>query len=130
MSRDHPISIRAGKGLVWLIVIGMFVQLGVIVYVGVNARDGRTSLVESTRKGCERGKKSNGENAGGWRTAEQARLSSLAEDLHISYAAAEKLLLTPHSPDEPSDLTAARKYDALANKLEVRAKVNCKKAYP
>lgn len=113
-----------------LIVIGMAVQLLVIVYVGVSSYVSRENTVTAQRAACERGKKDRLANASGWRTAETARLSGLANARHISIAQAAALMYQTPRPDDLSDLIAARRYNKLAEDLESRSRIVCAKVFP
>jgi hypothetical protein len=124
MSKDQ------GRGVVKLMIFGMGCFLALIVYVFAQAYQGRAALVNSQRAGCERSKLDRGANAEGWRAAEQARLMGLANQMRISYEAAQKVVKQPSTSDESPDLVAARKYDAIASGLEERSKIDCAVAFP
>lgn len=102
---DSPLTRRQGGALTKLIMIGMFVQLAVIIYVGVAAHEARTALTQAQRRGCERAKLDRESNAKGWRIAEAARRSDGQFDV-------------------------AQKYSKIAEGLEERSKINCRKAFP
>src|SRR3954469_22006508 len=134
MSKDQ------GASLVKLLIIGMVCFLALLIYVFVESYTGRHNLanaekrarsvmIDFQRQGCERGKKDRQENSAGWRTAEGARLRSLAKDQNISYATAETLIAQEPDPDDPPDLVAARKYDKIASAQEERSAINCAEAY-
>jgi hypothetical protein len=96
-------------GDVWnlakLIMLGMFVQLMVILYVFFSGYFDRVDLVDSQRAGCERGKLDRIANAQGWRIAQDARIAS-------------------------GDYVVAHRYGTLARDLEARSKIDCRDVYP
>ena len=94
------------------------------------SKQARSELVDSQRNGCERGKLDRGANAEGWRTAQTARMNTLAKDLDISYKEVEILLQAVPQADDPPDLVAARRYDKIAAGLEKRSRINCAEAFP
>lgn len=121
---------RNSRRLVQLILIGFLLQLMVICYIFYQSYQGRVDIVHSQRAGCERGKLDRNANARSWRKAERARLNTVAEDLHISYAKAEKLITTKPSVSDSFDLQAAREYDKTATGQEQRSRISCTKAFP
>lgn len=118
------------RSLVRLIIGAFLVNLMVLGYVFYQSYQGREDLVQNNRAACERGKLDRFANAVGWRTAETARLNTLADTLHISYAEAKALEEHELTPDDPPDLVAARKYNSIAFGLEKRSKIDCTKAFP
>src|SRR4051794_8795244 len=118
MSKDQ------GRGVVKLMIFGMGCFLALIVYVFAQAYQGRAALVNSQRAGCERSKLDRGANAEGWRTAQVARLQSLASQMHISFEAVKQVAEREPSSDDLPDLVAVRKYDAIASGLEERSKID------
>lgn len=119
-----------GARIVKLMIAGMLAFLLLVGYVFFQAYQGRTALVDSQRAGCGRGKLDRAANASGWRSAQAARLRSVAVTMHISFDAAKQVLRQAPSPDDLSDLTTARKYDKIATGLEKRARIDCAKVYP
>lgn len=98
---DQENAFRLAKLLVTILVI----QLFFIMYVFWLSYEGRTTLVEQSRAACERGKLDRLSNAEGWRIAEEARRA------------------------EGEEVVAAR-YEALAEDLEARGRINCNEAFP
>ena len=94
------------------------------------SRQARSELVDSQRHGCERGKLDRRANARGWRTAQKARMKTLAQDLDISYKEVTILLGQLPRADDPPDLVSARRYDEIAAELEERSRINCAQAFP
>lgn len=94
-----------GRSLAKLILIGMTVQLLVIGYVFYQSYSGRVDVVESQRKGCKRGKLDRGDNAAGWRIAENARRAD-------------------------GQIEVANKYKKIASGLEKRSRIHCDDVYP
>lgn len=88
-----------------LIVLGLVVHLFIIAFVIWSNYEGRKDLVTSQRRGCERGKLDRNDNAGGWRSAEAARRAS-------------------------GDIQVAIQYQALAERLEARGRIDCERAFP
>jgi hypothetical protein len=121
---------RQGGLLVKVILVGMVVQLGVLGYVFYQSYQGRESVVNASRKGCERSKLDREDNAKGWRTAEVARMHGAARALHIPLAEVKQRIKKRPKPDDPVDLVAAWKYDRIAKGLETRSRVSCPKAFP
>lgn len=130
---------KTGKGLVILLLIGMFVQLGVITLVGVNARqarhnlaesekdarlnlaksekNARLNLVHSQRRGCLRGKRDRQDNADFQRAQSRyifkvTQAASVREDV------------------KRAARIARRTFKRTSTSLTKRAKIDCKKAYP
>lgn len=124
------ISPKTASRLAKLAITFFLVILVVIAYVLWQSYEGRVDLVNSTRSACERGKIDRSANASGWRTAEMARLVSAAEVLHISIDAAKQTLPQKPLPNDPEDLTAARRYSQIAAGLEERSRINCVHAFP
>lgn len=129
MSPMRPITHQQAGGIVRLMIAGMLMQLVIISYVFFQAYGNRVEVVDNQRAACERGKLDRGANAKGWRTAQVARMKTLAKELHISFAEVSQLLQDPTAGDSP-DLTAARKYNAIASSLETRSRIDCKIAFP
>jgi hypothetical protein len=127
---DIYMTKEMGRHLVKLLIIGMVCFLTLIGYVLWQSYEGRADLVTASRTACERGKLDRGANAQGWRTAQVAREKSLAQALHISDRAVAQLVQADPSPNDPSDLMAARRYNRIANGLERRFQIDCKRAFP
>lgn len=123
---------HAVLALASLVVVGMVVQLGVIVYVKVTDYQGEKRDVTNLRNRCELNKIDRGANARGWRTAQTARMNSVAEDLDISLDKVKQLVKNqPKSlPSDSFDLVAAKEYDKIAAGLEQRSRISCAKAFP
>jgi len=113
-----------------LIIAVMVVQLAVIGYVFFQSYKGRSDVVDSQRDGCDRGKLDRSANARGWRTAEDARLATVAKTLHISAFDAKQLIRQKPRPNDLPDLVAAREYNKTASGLEQRSKIKCKHVFP
>lgn len=138
---DIYMTKEMGRKLVRL-VIGclcmVLLLVGLVFWYGHEARSdlatseerARAALVASQRAGCERGKLDRRVNANGWRTAQAARLRSLASELDISYASVQQLVASDPTPEDPGDLVAARKYNKLASELEARSRIDCRLVYP
>jgi hypothetical protein len=90
----------------------------------------RDALVVSQRAGCQRNKKDRRANALGWRTAQAARSSTLADKLKIPLKEIENLISQSSKPDDPADLVAVRRYNKIAHELEKRSEINCARAFP
>lgn len=116
--------------VVKLILLAFIVLLFTMAYSAWNAYDGRRRLVESQQAACERGKRDRGANALGWRTAQIARLNTVASRLKITYAAAEAQLYKKPKRNDISDLVAARTYEIISDGLEARSKIDCKRVFP
>ena len=99
------ISVETARGIVKLILIIMGVQLFILGYIFYQSYEGRKDLVDSQRKGCERGKIDRDMNALGWRQAEEARTAD-------------------------GDLAVAKTYRDIASSLESRSDINCEEAFP
>jgi hypothetical protein len=127
---DIYMTKEMGRHLVKLLIIGMVCFLTLIGYVLWQSYEGRADLVTSSRTACERGKLDRGANARGWRTAQVAREKSLAQAMHISDQAVAKLVKADPSPNDPADLVAARRYNRIANGLERRFHIDCKRVFP
>lgn len=123
-------SEQAGHMLARLVILSLIILLFVMAYTFITNYNGRQSLVDSQRRGCERSKLDRDANAEGWRAAEKARLNTLSTTLHIPIDSIELLINRRPLPDDPSDLVAARRYDAIASGLEKRSKIDCDKAFP
>lgn len=134
-----PRARNRDRGIVFLVLIGMFVQLGVIGYVYVHSSDqkdelarsektariqqavaekkARIALVKATRRGCERSKKDRKDSA----------------DFQMAQATYIKTVTGAASVKEDVKIAArrARKvFVRTSRSLEERAKINCKKAFP
>jgi hypothetical protein len=127
---NSNISGSTANKLIWLLFFVMGVQLIVIGYTFYQSYEGRVNTVTNQRKGFERTKKDRKANAQGWRTAQTARMKTVAKEQHISMATVAKLLHQKPRPNEDSDLTAARKYDRIAYGLEQRSKITAEQAFP
>lgn len=124
------LSSKQGASVVKLLIAGMVCFLLLVGYVFFQAYQGRTDLVNSQRAGCERAKLDRAANAEGWRTAQTARLRTLAETMHISFDAVKQVLKQKPSSGDLPDLVAARRYDSIAAGLEDRSRINCTEAFP
>lgn len=124
------LSPQTGARVVRLMIIGMLLFLVLVVYVFWTGYEGRKDLVAGQRAGCERGKLDRGDNAKGWRTAEAARLASVAEDMHISVDAAKSVITQPPLAGDLPDLIAARNYNEIATSLEDRSRIECSEVFP
>lgn len=126
------LSPDTGGKIVRLMIGGMIAFLILIGYVLWQSYEGRADLVTASRLACERGKLDRATNARGWRTAETARLSALAETEHLTVAEAKLFISLPPEKGEFPDLVAARRYDELASDLEARtgSHLNCHKVFP
>lgn len=88
-----------------LVVLCLAVLLFVMGYTFFTGYAGRKDLVDSQRRGCERGKLDRNANAQGWRNAEIARRVS-------------------------GDISVANEYAVIASQLEHRSRINCAIAFP
>lgn len=104
MSEPYISASTAAK-LTKLIIAVFVVMLMLVFYVFWQSYQGRVDLVESQRKGCERGKKDRLANADGWRIAQAARLAD-------------------------GQVAVAAKYEKIAKGLEKRGRINCENAFP
>lgn len=111
----------------FLLFVGVLIS--VTIAFAANAV-GQNRLASSQRAGCERGKVDRVDNADGWRTAQAARLASLAKETGLPVSVTPALTLTPRRVDESPDLTAARRYDRIAFSLERRSRINCVALFP
>lgn len=125
-----PLTRRQGGLIAKLLLIGFAVQLGIIGYVLYQSYVGREDLVKAEQAGCNRSKLDREANALGWRTAETARLHSVAREMHISFDQARMLIKLRPLPYDPSDLVTAREYDRIAAGQEARSRIACSKAFP
>lgn len=130
LSPATPITNKQAGSIVKLIIAGMLMQLVLVGYVFGQAYDNRVEVVDNQRAACERGKLDRGANAQGWRTAQVARTKTLAKEMDISFAEVSQLLLQDPKAGDSPDLTAARKYNAIAEGLETRARIDCTVAFP
>lgn len=121
---------HAVVALASLVVLGMVVQLGVIAYVKITDYQNDKETVQLLRDRCEINKTDRRANAVGWRTAQVARMSTVAQNLGISMDEVEKRIEQKPQPSDSFDLVAARKYDRVAGGLERRSRINCAKAFP
>jgi hypothetical protein len=113
------------------LVIGcMLLLLVVIAFVAYSSYASRLDLVDAQRAGCERTKIDRVANAEGWRTAQTARMSTVAKEMGISVDEVKKLLDAKPKPGDLPDLVAARRYNKVASDLEGRSKLDCKVAFP
>jgi hypothetical protein len=99
------LSAKAAQKFTVLIMIGIAVDFGTVIYVGYANYQGRVALVDAQRKGCERGKLDREANATGWRTAQAARLAS-------------------------GQFAVAKKYGEIAAGQEARSKLDCNVIFP
>jgi hypothetical protein len=114
---NSPMTRRVGRGLVVLVMIGMLVQLGVIVYVAKNGHDGRVNLIHASRAGCERSKLDRQDNAD----------FQKAQSTYIR----KVVLAQSVKPDVKQAARTARKtFKRTSASLSVRAQIDCKKAFP
>lgn len=138
---DIYMTKETGQRLTRLIIGGLVMILALTAVVFAQSYFGRKNLeqaekqarkelVLSQRAGCQRGKKDRRANALGWRTAQAARMATLSEDLDIPLKEVKNLLSQPRKPDDPPDLTAARRYDKIAQGLEERSEISCAQAFP
>jgi hypothetical protein len=116
---SQPLTKKQGQGLVWLILIGMFVQCCVIGYVMYSSYSGRKDLVSFNRTACE--------NRG--RVANQANADF--ETAHTKYIT--KVIFD--SPSVKADVKghareAVKTFNRTSAILTDLAHVNCRKAYP
>lgn len=130
---------RKDRGMVYLILIGMFVQLCVIGYVYIHADDqknelarsektarieqaaaekrARRALIKATRRGCERSKKDRIDNAR-FQAAQATYIhtvtgaASVKEDVKVAARKARKVFIETSSG------------------LRKRSKIDCKAAFP
>lgn len=112
-----PLTRRQGALLVKVIISGMLVQLAVIFYVGYSSYTGRQTVVNSQRKGCERGKRDRKANAD-------------FQVAHTKYI--ERLVLAKSVPPDVrrSASEAVRTYKRTSADLTKRAKIDCSTVYP
>lgn len=138
---DSYISQDTGSKIMKMMISGLVLLLALTAVVFAQSyfgrknlekaeKQARADLVASQRAGCKRSKLDRGDNALGWRTAQAARMASLAEDLNIPLKEVEALIPQPAKKDDPPDLTAVRRYNKIAQGLEKRSKINCAKAFP
>lgn len=127
---NRPITNQQASGIVKLMIAGMLMQLVIISYVFFQAYDNRVEVVDNQRAACARGKLDRGANAKGWRTAQVARMNTLAKEMDISFTEVSQLLRQDPKAGDSPDLTAARKYNAIAEDLEVRSRIDCTVAFP
>lgn len=119
MPLREPLTKKQGKGLVWLMLIGMFVQCCVIGYVVYSGYEGRQSLVEYSRTACsDRGKVANKANAD-------------FQNAHTKYIT--KVIF--ESPSVKADVKghareAVKTFNRTSAILTKLSKVDCTKAYP
>lgn len=87
----------------------LLVQMAAIVVlifsIWVSSYQGRVNVVDSQRRGCERGKLDRAANAQGWRIAQQARLAD-------------------------GQVEVARQYARIAAGLEARSRIDCAAVFP
>lgn len=132
---------ETGQKLTRLIIGGLVMILALTAVVFAQSYFGRKNLekaekrarhalIASQRGGCQRAKLDRKDNALGWRTAQTARMETLAEKLDIPFKEVEHLIPQPARKDDPPDLTAIRRYNKLAQGLEDRSEINCAKAFP
>ncbi len=86
-------------------IFGMICLLLVVAYVFWQSYQGRFDIVDSQRRGCERGKLDRTANAHGWRIAEAARRAE-------------------------GQYKVANNYRAIAASLEARSRINCTVVFP
>lgn len=98
-------SKEVGKKLTRLMIFGMVCLLVVVGYVFWQSYEARHTTVQSQRAGCERSKLDRIANAHGWRIAEDARRAE-------------------------GNYQVANDYRDIAESLEERSRINCKKVYP
>lgn len=124
------VSADLGGKIVKLVIGCMLTILLIFVYVIWQSYEGRVDLVNAQRASCARGKFDRRDNAKGWRTAEKARLSTLAEAQNVSYNTVKDLIVLDPKPDDPPDLVAARRYAHISASLESRSRISCTEAFP
>lgn len=127
---NKPLTRRQGGLLAKLLVVGLLANLGVIGYVFYQSYVGRDAVVKASRRGCNRSKADREANAMGWRTAEGARINSVAQELGIPIFEADAMIKQKPKNSDPSNLIAARKYDHIAAGLEARSRISCSAAFP
>lgn len=101
----RPVTNKTARYLAQLVIIGLLVQIGVIVYVFYSSYQGRVNLSNAQQAGCSRSKLDRVDNALGWRNAEAARRQS-------------------------GQINIANEYGAIASSLEARSRIDCKTAFP
>lgn len=100
-----------------LIILGMFIQLLVIGYVFFQGYDQRVTLVESQRRGCERGKLDRKDNAD-FQTAQTDYITVLSNTTSVGKDVKE------------AANTANQTYKRTSASLAERAKTKCEDVYP
>lgn len=103
--------------MVTMIIIGLVVQLSVIGYVAYSSYKGRTDLVASQRRGCERGKRDRKDNAD-------------FQKAHKTYIDKVVLAKSVRSDIKKAAREAVKTYNRTAADLSKRAKVDCAVAFP
>lgn len=138
---DTYVTKETGRKLTRLIIGGLVMILALTAVVFAQSYFGRKNLekaekqarfelVASQRAGCKRSKLDRRANALGWRTAQKARMESLAQDLDIPLKEVKVLIPQKAKAGDPPNLTAVRRYDKIAQGLEERSEINCAKAFP
>ena len=111
---DVYMSQGTGRKVVRLVLVFFVLFLVVIGYVWSQAYIG-----------CERAKLDRKSAIKGWRTAETARIRTLAEDMDVPVSTVKLMMKKPQKPSDPADLVAARRYHLIASDLAVRSDVVC-----
>lgn len=93
------------------------VLLALLVYTLAQSYTGRVALVDSQRAGCARGKADRNANALGWRFAQGAREATAADPAQ-----------SPAARSSARHVAVA--YRRIAEGLEARSHIDCKRAYP
>lgn len=108
---------QTASHLVVFIMIGMFILLAVVVYVGYTSYEGRRQLVFTQRLGCERSKLDRMSNAAFQRahTKYINRVTSAKSVKEDVKRAAREAVLT---------------FEQTSYDLSQRAKIDCKQAFP
>ena len=108
---------RQGGLIVKVILIGMFVQLGVMGFVPVSFYKGRADTAVNSQKGCDRNKKDRKDNAD-FQNAQKDYIKKvvLAQSVKNDVKQAAK--------------EAVKTFDRTSASLTRRSKINCKAAFP
>jgi len=114
---DTPMTKKHGENIVKLLIGGMICMLLVVGYVFIQGYQGRQTLVESQRSGCERGKLDRIDNAA-------------FQKAHKTYI--DKVVLAQSVKEDVKQAAreAVETYNKTAASLASRSKINCHKAFP
>jgi len=96
---------RTALEMVKLVIIGMLIQLGVMMFVWYSDYHQRSELVTAQRAACERSKLDREANAEGWRIAQVAR-------------------------KDTGDFIVSARYAHIAFGLESRSRIVCADKFP